>query len=148
MPTISDQFAAAFSALIPFTLAVLAVTAMIWRAFQWRYDGVIEKLNAMLRLAAEENRIQKERQTDLATDLAAAEKKLDEFVKVKGAEGAPDLKPLKQDLSKLRLAVESASQANTAVDEALRRGATVTGAGSLTFSQPSAAIRARMARRK
>jgi hypothetical protein len=63
----------------------------------------------------------------LTEDLAAAEKKLGEFVKTKGAEGAPDLQPLKQDLSKLTLAVESATKANTAVDEALRRGAIATG---------------------
>jgi hypothetical protein len=48
----------------------------------------------------------------------------------------PDVKPLVQDLSKLTVQLDQLSLANTAVDEALRRGATVTPTGSLTFSRP------------
>ena len=62
---------------IPFGLAVVAVAVILWRflqwQYQWRYDGTIEKLNAMLRLAAEENRIAKQKQDELndtATNLA------------------------------------------------------------------------------
>jgi hypothetical protein len=115
----------------PFFLAVIAVGYGIWQVirwlYQWRYDGVIEQLNAMLRLAAEDNRIQKARQAE--SDALA--KKLTAEIETKRAEAAPDFKSVSEDLSKLRLAVESAGRANTAVDETLRRGATL--AGSSTF---------------
>ena len=143
MPTASDQFLAVLNAPLPFALALLAVAVVIWGGlrflYQWRYDGVIEKLNAMLRLAAEENRIQKDRQADTEADLTEVEKKLDELVKAKGAEGGAELQSLKEDLSKLRLAVESSSSANTAVDDALRRGAALTGATLTGTSSLSAA---------
>src|SRR5579863_5878382 len=62
----SDQFVAVLNAPLPFFLALLAVSVILWGvirwAYQWRYDGTIEMLNAMLRLAAEENRIAKDRQ--------------------------------------------------------------------------------------
>jgi len=122
---ILDQFAAVLSAPLPFLLALLAVSIAIlgvlrW-AFHWRYDGVIEQLNATLRLIAEENRIVKERRADLA----ATVKELND--KIAGFKDRKDVQPLIQDLSKLTLAADSQlaqlGRANTAVDDALRRGA-------------------------
>jgi hypothetical protein len=43
LPSLSEQFAAAFSALIPFLLAVGFVGVGVWKFIQylyrWRYDG-------------------------------------------------------------------------------------------------------------
>ncbi len=131
---VSGQFAAALSAPLPFLLAVLAVSLAIWGAlrwaFHWRYDGVIEQLNATLRLIAEENRIAKERRADLA---ATVKELNDEIASLKDLK---DVQPLIQDLSRLTLAADSQlaqlGKANTAVDDALRRGATFT-MGSMMF---------------
>jgi uncharacterized protein (DUF3084 family) len=152
LPSVSEQFAAALSALIPFLLAVGLVSAGIWKFIQylyrWRYDGQIEQLETALRVAKEWNGIQKERQdasdktvNKLADDLEAVRTKL----AAQGAgeaEAVLDLTPLDEGVKTLQLEVKSASEANTAVDEALRRGATVTGSGGLSFSRPSAAIQA------
>jgi hypothetical protein len=51
LPTVSEQFAFALSAPLPFAMAVLAVAVVIWGLirwlYQWRYDGVIEKLGTV-----------------------------------------------------------------------------------------------------
>lgn len=126
----ADQFAAVLSAPLPFALAVVAVAVLIWKAiqwaYQWRYDGVIEQLNAMLRLAAEENRKEKDKQNELA----ATVKKLESQEAKKGADQSPVFKDLSKQLIEL-------SRANTAVDDALRRGFSVTPAGALYSGFPT-----------
>ena len=86
----------------------------------------------MLKLAAEENRIAKERYAD-------AKAVIDELEKAKAGEGAKDT--VTQELSKLRLAIDSALKANTAVDDTLRRGAAFTAstAGHFPFVRSTTA---------
>ena len=112
--------------------AAIAIWSEIRWAYQWRYDGKIEKLEAMLKLAAEENRIAKERYAD-------AKAVIDELEKAKSGEGAKDT--VTQELSKLRLAIDSALKANTAVDDTLRRGAAFTAstAGHFPFVRSTTA---------
>ena len=121
MPTVQDQLGFALNAPIPFFLTQVAAAIAIWSvirwAYQWRYDGKIEKLEAMLKLAAEENRIAKDRYAD-------AKALIDELEKANAGEGVKDT--VTQDFSKLRLAIDSALKANTAVDDTLRRGAAFT----------------------
>jgi hypothetical protein len=83
----------------------------------------------MLKLAAEENRIAKERYAD-------AKAAIDELEKAKAGEGAKDT--VTQELSTLRLAIDAALKANTAVDDTLRRGAAFTAstAGHFPFVAP------------
>jgi hypothetical protein len=123
--SVSDQFAAVLSAPLPFGLALLAVSVAMWGglkwAFHWRYDGVIEQLNATLRLIGEENRIAKE-----------TEAKLTAKVKELETGDFKDRKDVIQDLSRLTAQL---GQANTAVDDAVRRGATLTIGGSPMFPQ-------------
>ena len=137
MPTVQEQLSFALNAPVPFFLTLVAAAIAIWSvirwAYQWRYDGKIEKLEAMLRLAAEENRIAKERYAD-------AKAVIDELEKAKAGEGAKDT--VTQELSKLRLAIDSALKANTAVDDTLRRGAAFTAstAGHFPFVRSTTAI--------
>ena len=136
MPTVQEQLSFALSAPVPFFLTLVAAAIAIWSvirwAYQWRYDGKIEKLEAMLKLAAEENRIAKERYAD-------AKAVIDELEKAKAGEGAKDT--VTQELSKLRLAIDSALKANTAVDDTLRRGAAFTAstAGHFPFVRSTTA---------
>ena len=51
IPSLSDQIAAAFSAIIPFSFALLAVSIVVWRLFKWRYEAVIEKTKALYELS-------------------------------------------------------------------------------------------------
>jgi hypothetical protein len=136
MPTAQEQLSFALNAPVPFFLTLVAAAIAIWLvirwAYQWRYDGKIEKLEAMLKLAAEENRIAKERYTD-------AKVVIDELEKAKAGEGEKGT--VTQELSKLRLAIDSALKANTAVDDTLRRGAAFTAstAGHFPFVRSTTA---------
>jgi hypothetical protein len=148
IPTAADQFAAALSAPMPFIFAVFAVgvalfAGLLW-AFRWRYDGVIEQLDAMIRLAAEENRIQKERENDLRALGAEFRTKLAELEEIETKQPTSHGKRVVEDLSKLSLTfdrrLDQLGQSNTATDEALRRGAAVTTGGGLPWQtdwQPS-----------
>lgn len=129
----ADQFTAAFNAWIPFSLAVLVVGVAIWQfvrwAYAWRYDGTIEQLNAMLRLAAAENETAKDREQRLRETI-------DELTtKVRNLQsGGADTVPLVQDLSRLTLRADTQltqlRTANSAIEEALKRGATITTMGA------------------
>jgi hypothetical protein len=144
IPTAADQFAAALSAPIPFIFAVVAVAialfaGLLW-AFRWRYDGVIEKLEAVIRLATEENRIAKEREKDLRNSREELSAKLAELTKEIETKETSDTKrvlAVVDDLSKLSLTFDKqlfqVAQSNTAIDEALRRGAAVTAGGGLPW---------------
>lgn len=44
--TIHDQFMIAWNAPIPFILMALLIGFAIWRAMDWRYNGIIERLRA------------------------------------------------------------------------------------------------------
>jgi hypothetical protein len=139
LPTTADQFAAALSAPIPFLFAVgvVAVTifgGLLW-AFRWRYDGVIEKLEAMIRLVAEENRIAKVREDDLRASREELRTKLDELTdeieKLKDSKSdAKRVRAVVEDISKLSLTFDQQlsqlGQSNTAIDQALRLGAAAT----------------------
>jgi hypothetical protein len=90
----------------------------------------------MLRLAAEENRIEKDKQSELD----ATVKKLSGELERLKAEKPHDksLQPTLHDLTELAVRataeLRQLRQANTAVDDALRRGAAVTTMGSSLFS--------------
>jgi transposase len=112
---------------------------MPWRDLPERFGDPIKihtrfsrwaKTGAMLKLAAEENRIAKDRYAD-------AKALIDELEKAKGVEGDT----VTQELSKLRLAIDSALKANTAVDDTLRRGAAFTAstAGHFPFIRSTTA---------
>ena len=136
MPTVQEQLSFALNAPVPFFLTLVAAAIVIWSvirwAYQWRYDGKIEKLEAMLKLAAEENRIAKERYAD-------AKAVIDELEKAKAGEKSNET--VTQEFSKLRLAIDSALKANTAVDDTLRRGAAFTAstAGHFPFVRSTTA---------
>ena len=137
MPTVQQQLSYVLNAPVPFFLTLVAAAIAIWSvirwAYQWRYDGKIEKLEAMLRLAAEENRIAKERYAD-------AKAVIDELEKAKAGEKSNET--VTQEFSKLRLAIDSALKANTAVDDTLRRGAAFTAStvGHSPFVRSTTAI--------
>ena len=54
MPTVQQQLSYVLNAPVPFFLTLVAAAIAIWSvirwAYQWRYDGKIEKLEAMLKL--------------------------------------------------------------------------------------------------
>jgi ABC-type transport system involved in cytochrome c biogenesis permease subunit len=127
MPSVQQQLSFVLNAPVLFFLTQAAVTIAIWSLirwlYQWRYDSKTEQLEAMLRLAAEENKIAKERYAD-------AKALIDELGKDKGeVQGAKDT--VTQE--KLRLAIDSAVKANAAVDETLRRGAALTAGFPIPF---------------
>jgi hypothetical protein len=136
MLSVDQQFAAVFGAPVPFGLAVVAVAIAIWKAiawaYAWRYGGTIEKLEAMLRLVAEERRIASDRESTLATtvdslkaEIAKSKAKIENTVAQQLENGAAKLA---SDFAQLR-------QANTAIDEALRRGTAVSSMGSSMFTE-------------
>jgi hypothetical protein len=58
MPSVGDQFALLFAAPIPFFLTVggicVVLAGIIWKAMEWRYQGVIDRLRVMHEQAAAE----------------------------------------------------------------------------------------------
>jgi hypothetical protein len=145
--TLADQFAAALSAPIPFLLAVLAVAFAIWGvvrwAYQWRYDGTIERLEAMLRLVAEERRIAKESESGLRVEIEGLNEEVEKLRVQKSEDKA--LQPIIKEVLRRTLSVDSelarVNEANTAVDNALRRAATGTAAGHASVRGVSATSR-------
>jgi len=136
MSSVDQQFAAVFGAPVPFGLAVFAVAIAIWKAiawaYGWRYGGTIEKLEAMLRLVAEERRTASDRENALAStvdslkaEIAKSKAKIENTVAQQLENGAAKLA---SDFAQFR-------QANTAIDEALRRGAAVSSMGSSMFTE-------------
>jgi hypothetical protein len=138
MPSVGDQFAAVFGALVPFTLAVGTVAVVIWKAiswlYAWRYGGVIERLEAQLRLVEVERRIASDRENNLAStvnslvaELSKSKAEIEDKV-VRRLEGK-----LKSDFDQLR-------QANNAVDEAVRRATIATTTATSTFFGPTVTV--------
>ena len=54
MPSLADQFAAVFSAFVPFCVALVFFGVVCWRAFEWRYRAVIDKMKEMSELSRTE----------------------------------------------------------------------------------------------
>jgi len=135
MPSVDRQFAAVFGAPVPFGLAIFAVAIGIWTviawAYGWRYGGRIEHLEAMLRLVAEERRIASDRENALASTVDSLKAELE---KSKPKIEAQVARQLESSTAKLATDFAQFRQANTAIDEALRRGAALSSMGSSMFT--------------
>jgi hypothetical protein len=65
LPSIADQFAAVLNAPLPFLLALGIGAVAVWRAFEWRYGGVIEKTKSLWELAEHDAAGAKKREDEL-----------------------------------------------------------------------------------
>jgi hypothetical protein len=143
MPSVDQQFAAVFGAPVPFGLAVFVVAIAIWKAiawaYGWRYGGTIEKLEAMLRLVAEERRTASDRENTLASTVDSLKATADSLkAELEKSKIKIEAKVARQlETSTIQLATDFARlrEANTGIDEALRRGAAVTTMGSSMFTE-------------
>jgi hypothetical protein len=54
VPSLADQFAAVFSAFVPFCVALFFLGLACWRICEWRYRAVIEKMEEMATLSRTE----------------------------------------------------------------------------------------------
>jgi hypothetical protein len=136
--SVADQFGAALSAPVPFLLAVVAVGIVIWKVIQWaygwRYGGTIEKLEAMLRLVAEERRIASDRENALASTVDSLKATVAELENSKPKIEFKTARQLESGTAELATNFARLRQANTAIDEALQRAAAVTTMGSSMFT--------------
>jgi hypothetical protein len=48
---VESQFAAVFSAFIPFLFALSFFAVVVWRVFEWRYRAVIDKMKEISELS-------------------------------------------------------------------------------------------------
>jgi hypothetical protein len=106
IPSIADQFSAAMAAIVPFFIAVFSVwwasVVFIWRAFEWRYAGIVEKYKTVLELTLQEADILKRKVERL-------EEAADKFNKQPSPELAADV----------REQAVGVGQANTAIIQTL-----------------------------
>jgi F0F1-type ATP synthase membrane subunit b/b' len=137
LPTASDQWSAVFNAPIPFSLAVAAVmvvlTTAIWKAFKWRYDGVIEKKQAtidqtqsLVELAKADAGGSKEKVTELTATIKKLESKIETLTKeakeaAMGAKPSPTLAEVGRLVATATAQVTDVSTANNAVSQSLSR---------------------------
>ena len=135
-PSAADQLSAALNAPIPFFFAIVAVGVVIagaiWRAFQWRYDGIIELTRTMLELARTEAVTAKARQTELEATIKSLESKtktleskIQQLPKMTEIPALRELQPLAHDLSTVTSTASQQllrlGQSNNAVTESLSR---------------------------
>ena len=133
-----EQFALAFSALIPFLLAVsssvLVVSVIIWRMFEWRYKGVIEKTRSLYKISKEISKaeikraqqVYSDKEEELSNTVASLNPPIEELTarSEKQADSLPAdvvaaLKQLKQTAKLANVQIGTLSEANDAVDDAV-----------------------------
>ena len=86
-PTLNEQLTAVLAAPVVFFLTILLVwlvtigtiSAGLWWAFKWRYEGGIEKLERAVELASRENEIVRRRVGDLEATLQSLEERGEAF---------------------------------------------------------------------
>lgn len=128
LPSASDQLSAALNAPIPFFFAIgavfIVIAGMVWKAFQWRYDGIIELTRTMLELARTQADAAKARQTELEATVKSLESKIEQLVKSAGS-SSRDVQQLAEEISKTSLTASAQvvrlGEANNAVSDALAR---------------------------
>jgi hypothetical protein len=123
LPSVTDQFFAVLNTPIPFFLAVMAIAWGIWRAMEWRYQGIIDLTKTMHQLAQTEAQTGKAKQVELEATVKSLKEELTNFAERNKGDQA--LQPAIQDLSRLTLTAQSQleqlGQANNAVSNALTR---------------------------
>jgi hypothetical protein len=124
LPSVADQFAAALSAPLPFVIAVGVAVAVavgvIWRAFEWRYAGVIEKTSSLWKLAEHDVAAAKKREAELKETVEQLTNELNESKK--DAELADKLVKIEKVAAKAATQVQELRDANNAISETVSRG--------------------------
>jgi hypothetical protein len=131
LPSLSEQFAAALSALVPFSLAVLVVGIVIWRAFEWRYQAVIEKTKSLYELsqstaqlaqkaAAEKEATLSGTVAELNQEIKELTAKLEEQPNKMSADVMPAMKKLNQTSTLAKNQMVDLKTANNNVADILR----------------------------
>jgi hypothetical protein len=109
LPSAADQFSAALSAPIPFFIAMVvvavALASAIWKAFSWRYDGIIEMTQERVVLAQAEAKSAKEKQTELEKTVKSLKDGIANLAPKSsmmdfGTSDSPEVKKTKEELSK------------------------------------------------
>jgi hypothetical protein len=131
LPSVADQFAAVLNAPLPFLLALAAVAYFVWRAFEWRYAGVIEKTRSLWELAEHDAAGAKKRETDLKETV---QELTDELSNIREDAEPVDkrafvaaLEKAKKAAAELGAQMQELEQANNAVSDTVRRGAVSAG---------------------
>ena len=149
LPSAADQFSAALNAPIPFFIAMVvvavALASAIWKAFSWRYDGIIEMTQERVVLAQAEAKSAKEKQTELEKTVKSLKDGIANLVP-RGSIGmnfgttdSPEVKKTKEELSKK---IEELSRiADTADSQLLRLGSSNSAVTDLLSHIPTGGYR-------
>jgi hypothetical protein len=135
LPSVADQFAAVLNAPLPFAFALGVVAVAVWRAFEWRYAGVIEKTRSLWELAEHDAKSAKTREDelkktveqltnelrDIRTDAEAADK----LVKIEKIE------KIEKTAAEVAAQVQKLEKANNAVSETVSRGVVSSSGGPI-----------------
>jgi septal ring factor EnvC (AmiA/AmiB activator) len=138
-PSASDQFTAVLNAPLPFFLALFAVVAAlavaIWRAFEWRYGGIIEMTRTMVEAAKTDAASSKTRESELKETVKSLESEIEalthKMATTTGADGAKEDRAKVEKILKLAHTASDQlsvlSTANSAVSDSLYRIPTIIG---------------------
>jgi hypothetical protein len=123
-PNASDQLSAALSAPIPFFVAIFAVAigiwGIVWKAFDWRYAGIIEQTKSMLELARAENESFKNKYSESEATIKSLQNKIDGLTKI-GARERDFKKSAQEDVDKLLEQMHGLRQSTDVISESLSR---------------------------
>ena len=107
LPSAADQFSAALSAPIPFFIAIVvvavALATAIWKAFLWRYDGIIEMTRERVVLAQAEAKSAEKKQTELEKTVKSLKDGIANLAPKDGMKfgnDTPEVDRIKEELSK------------------------------------------------
>ena len=131
LPSLSDPIASALSVPIPFLFAVVAISVVIWRVFEWRYRAVIEKTKVLYDLSKLETQHAQQaaanKEATLSATVASLKQEIGELTarleKQPGglpADVVPALKQLTQTSTLANNQIGELRKANNAVADALR----------------------------
>jgi C4-dicarboxylate-specific signal transduction histidine kinase len=110
---VSQQFAAVFSAFIPFFLTLVAVTIAIWRVFEWGYRRVLEKRRELYEIARAEVELVKNQLEQTTERIKRLTEELTKAKNLSADEATRQLEAISASASNLSVQLRALGQANS-----------------------------------
>jgi 5-bromo-4-chloroindolyl phosphate hydrolysis protein len=110
---VSQQFAAVFSAFIPFFLTIVAVTIAIWRVFEWGYGTRLEKRRELYEIARLEVELVKNQLEQTTERIKLLTEELTKAKNLSAEEATRQLEAISASASNLSVQLRALGQANS-----------------------------------